>query len=259
MARTSRVAARARGRLNIRAGRGWATTAAAASVAGLALVMASLTSLDIDDQQIRVISPAVSDAMHAVALTPETLAAAGVSPARLDGVVANVREHLAEEGFALQAAREEAAAAKTRFELLLRRVRGASGTPADVAALSAARAELRAADARLRAALDACFAAGTAGLEPSQVLTLRRIRANQGWEIPVQHLVVDRTEAEWVALREALANERISQAFGEAADEESHRRVLQSSGSPAVAAASVGLSSNLTAMQEAWREAFGGL
>ncbi len=55
-------------------------------------------------------------------------------------------------------------------------------------------------------------AAAVAGLSQAKQDTLATVRANLNRELPVQYLATNRSDADWVALREALANDRQSTA-----------------------------------------------
>jgi hypothetical protein len=69
-------------------------------------------------------------------------------------------------------------------------------------------------------------------------------------------LLVDRSETQWVALRDALANEKIAPRYGEQTAPE-HAAVLASArGHADVATAKSRLEANLTATQSAFTAAF---
>lgn len=64
------------------------------------------------------------------------------------------------------------------------------------------------------AQLTAAFEAAAAVLPNEAAARLRMIRGNQRWSVPAAYKVVERTDAQWVALRQALASRRINTERG---------------------------------------------
>ncbi len=56
----------------------------------------------------------------------------------------------------------------------------------------------------------AMFTALTASLTDAQRASLQTIRANRQWKVPAAYKLVERTPAQWVTLRDALADEAIA-------------------------------------------------
>src|SRR4030095_6646856 len=103
-------------------------------------------------------------------------------------------------------------------------------------------------------ALTAIFNAGVAGLNESQRLALTTIRAHRAWEVAIESLTVERSEAEWINVREALANERISAADGVELAPAVASQLATWRAAPAVSSASAGLA-NLATVTAAWNAA----
>ncbi|MCE7974330.1 MAG: hypothetical protein DYG92_08425 [Leptolyngbya sp. PLA1] len=145
-------------------------------------------------------------------LDARALATAQVAPAAVAGVVQDVRSHLDGANFAAIAdARHETRAALERLEAS---IQSGSATEQDKQSLAAARAAAAGAEAAFQTTVDAVFEAGVAGLSPTQRTSLARIRANREYRVAVRYLRAERSEAGWVALREATAAVAIAANHG---------------------------------------------
>jgi hypothetical protein len=131
-----------------------------------------------------------------------------------------------------------------------------------VASYQTATANLATATSQRQAALDATFAAATANLSEAARTTLTRIRASraQDWsrDFPTEFLVIARQEAEWVSLRDCLANEHIAVKHPDLLSQDDQARLATWRADPAVLAAKTALDQNLTAVTDAWNTATGG-
>ena len=126
---------------------------------------------------------------------------------------------------------------------------------AEVTALQAAEVALTAAQAARTAALAEIFDAGAAGLAANKTGTLAAIQQNRSWGVPIQYMVSARTETQWVALVDAVANKKIAAQLGEAPLAACTALLAQVDTETAVAAAKVSLDANLAAVQAAWNAA----
>lgn len=202
------------------------------------------------------LDPELATALYRVGLQPERLAAAGVEAAVTDDVVVNVKSWLAEHPTSLIAADEALLEATKARDALFRKVRAGLASSEEVAGCQAAKATFDRATVARTALLDAAFAAGTRGLPKDQVDLLSRIQVNSAaWNIPLEYLVVDRTQEEWVRLRTALVNERISAEFGDAPDSDDQAYLATIRALFEVATVNVNLDTNLGAITDAWEEA----
>jgi len=184
-------------------------------------------------------------------LGADTLAAAGVSSQQATALVTAVEGAHAP---ATLASRDEAfIAAKQACDRLRRTVQGGRGSQEDVTALRTAETTLADATASRDAYLASLRSSGLATLSEGQSTLVERIRANRIWALPTQYLVKDRSEPDWVRLRDSLASKRISEEDEEeefAASAQSHLAAVDAEAE--VAAAKVNLDSNLAAVQIAW-------
>lgn len=184
-------------------------------------------------------------------LGADALAAAGITTAQVPALATAV-----ESGYsaATMLSRDEAyISARQNHDRLRRLVQSGKGTEADVIALRTAETTLaNATNSRANHLADLRRAA-LATLSAGQATLVERIRANHSWGLSVQYLVRDRSEADWVVLRDALATKRISEEDSEEEFPQSARDLLATvdAGSE-VATAKVNLDANIAAIQTAW-------
>lgn len=196
----------------------------------------------------------VREALSLAGLNAQGLAAAGVQQSQVSVLVGNVRSHLAENGEQFSAALASYRQSSLQVQRLERRVRSGVAPAEEVSALASARASLASAVSARDTAIANTFTAATANLSGSSIETLTTIRANRGREVPVQYAVVTRTDEQWTALRDALANVRISGRLGDTADSGCTQFLANASAESGVVAANSGLE-NLAGVSSAWNTA----
>lgn len=197
----------------------------------------------------------VLDGMYLAGLDPEALCAVGVSAQGMGAFVSEFRDDYMLHATELTQAETRIAEAQVASDALRRRIQSGKGSQEDVTAYQAALAQLAAGKTARTAALAACRAGAEATLSQAQRDQLERIRSNRHWELPLEFLLVDRTEAQWVALRDALANEKIAPRYGQETAPE-HATVLASArGNADVSTARSRLQSSLSATKSAFQSA----
>lgn len=150
-------------------------------------------------------------ALRRVHLTPEALAAAGLSVEQVAAVIAAMLIQV--EGQELGADLRAATRANNQAVQAAGKAKPAPGQEPVSAATRAA--NLTAARATLDGLLDTAWTNATATLTQHQKTKLANIRANAPWDgLPVQYLVVERSSADWIKLRGALAHERLAAREG---------------------------------------------
>jgi hypothetical protein len=189
-----------------------------------------------------------------VGLGAETLAAAGVSSEAVSGLVAAVQQGYSAETLAAKDA--AFITAKQHHDRLRRTVTSGKGSQEDVTSLRAAETALAAATSQRESYLDGLRTAALATLTEGQRTLANRIRTNGSWHLPTQYLVKDRSEAQWVALRDLLAAKRIhaedpSAPFTEAAQSQ----LAAIDAEQEVATAKVSLDTALASVQTSWNAA----
>lgn len=146
----------------------------------------------------------VMAALYRVGLDPQALTAAGIEPDQANAVLVSASIFLlnAEALPAIKDADRTVALANNPAAVKDAPVQdpnaaaNASTTPPKLPVARSLRAEV----------LENVFVGSTSLLTAEQITTLRRIKANrQRWGLPVEYLTVDRTDAEWMQLREQLA------------------------------------------------------
>lgn len=197
----------------------------------------------------------LGSALFMAGIDARALTAVGVSANAVGALIDDVREAHATHGAALLVAEESMAQARVASDALRRKIQGGTASPEDVTAYHAQTQALATATAAKETALAACRAPLEAALDNTQRAQLARLRANASWQLPTEYLLVDRTEAQWIALRDALANEKIAPRHGESISQE-QASILASARSHAdVAAAKTRLSTQLAQVESAMHSA----
>ncbi len=199
----------------------------------------------------------VEVAFHRVHFGPDALAAAGVTGGQVAGMASDVTTQMIDNPGDLDGAQAAYVAAKIDVDELERKIRAGLASSAEIASLPAKQATLAAAIASLDAELDEVATAAVADLVTAVQNTLATIRANAAnWDLPAQYLVINRTEAQWVQLRDALAHERITTRLGEDQDAATMAFLATIRADPAVVLATLNLDTNGAAVESAWASAF---
>ena len=157
-------------------------------------------------------------------------------------------------------AQKDAACATARVakEELERKVASGLATPEQVAALASAKTTLASAESSRTQFLDGLYADATEHLAAGKVATLSMLRTNASHDLPVEFLVKERNQAEWVGIRKALNNERICAKYGDPPDPAKQAALAGWNTDAAVAAAKSASTTGLASVQDAWIAATGG-
>jgi len=194
--------------------------------------------------------------LYRVGLQPENLTAAGISAQAAGEVVGGVKTWLAANTKVLDDVDDRFAAAADTKDTLIRAVRSGLATEDQLAQLDPACKDFDAVSAERQKDLDDVFKAGTSSLASDQATLLSRIHVNQAaWGLPLQYLVVDRAEADWVALRDALDNERVCAKEGEDADAGGQQLLSTVRSDSTVSGATTSLNTTLGDVTTAWEAA----
>jgi hypothetical protein len=226
-------------------------------IVGIAIVVIGLPLVVPAQAQSGPTGAELGTCLYRVGLGPEPLAAAGVSAGQTTALVEPARLYLIDHQRDLNLADAAYAGAKRNRDRLERLVRSGTGTEDDLTALAQARIDLANARTQRAAELAALLDAATTGLTGRQRATLDTLSDNASWKQPIEFHTVDRDQEDWVALREALANERIAARRQRTPDPGAQALLQQFRADPAVSAARVNLDSNLLAVTAAWELAVG--
>lgn len=189
-----------------------------------------------------------------VGLGADTLAAAGISSQQVTALVGAVEQgHSAETLAAKDAAY---ITAKQTHDTLRRKVTSGKGSQEDVTALRAAETALATANTQRESYLAGLRTAGLATVPEGQRTLANRIQANGSWRFPAQYLTKDRTEAQWVELRDLLAVKQIHERDETAPfPAEVQSRLAAIDAESEIATAKVNLDSAMASVQTAWNAA----
>ena len=143
-------------------------------------------------------------------LTPDAIAAAGVSAQATTTLVGAAREHITQHGTDQADAMTAWKTAQQQLSSLQAVAQSRQATPEQLSSLETARQAVVSTTATLDLARAALFSAATAGLTEAQRTALANVRAARaaGVELPLPFVVTFRDEARQVAIRDALAEQR---------------------------------------------------
>jgi hypothetical protein len=185
-------------------------------------------------------------------LAAEPLAAAGCTAQEITALVGEARTYLQSHIQDLRDANRTWGTTRAERDRLQRLVEG--GKRENLPAYQAAVTAFNAADAQRLTVIGAIFSAATDGLDGGKLSQIQTIRVNAAaWDVPTQFEAANRSEADWVHLRNALANQRISVAHGEQPDPDEQAFIATQSGGAVATAA--GHLADLEALKAAWNAA----
>lgn len=205
--------------------------------------------------------PVASDPLASTALRaglhPEALAAVGVPSSQVPAILGAFETEQARDASALAAADADYAGQRAEVDRLRRLIRARKGSPEDVqakvASLATCQSACDSAQAARDARLDELFAAATSGLTAAQIAALETYRTNRAdWRFPAQYMVVERSQEDWVRLRECLGNEAKAPEIGDPLDSDCQTWLATIRANTNVAAATTNVASNGVAVEYAW-------
>lgn len=193
--------------------------------------------------------------LHRVGLSAESLAACGVTPQSCDTIVGNGEEHLAEHIQQLRDADANLMQAKVAHDKLKRLVNSGLADEGQKQSFVEAQTALAAADASVQSRLAAFKQAAMEGLAGDIAARLAMITSHARWLAPIQYKVVERSESDWIMLRDCLAHKRISEEYGDDMHPDAVAFLQQCDADPTVSAAKTSTDLNLDAVTAAWNNA----
>jgi hypothetical protein len=194
----------------------------------------------------------VQVALLRAGLSAQTLTAAGVSSQQVSTIVTNAKNELVAHPTRISEDDAAFASARASADALERKIESGLATQQEIASYASATTALESAQSERAAALDAVFSAATVSLNQTQIALLQKMQANRAWKMSTEFLTVDRTEAEWLGLRDALSNERIAAKYGNEANAGCQALLSTARANPTVAAAKASMVANLATVSSAW-------
>jgi hypothetical protein len=198
----------------------------------------------------------VEVALERIGLTLKSVAAAGLNSAQVSAVVGEAATSIRGNIQSLRNADTAAGNARAEVDRLGRLIQAGVSTEQDRAAYAAAQNNLSTAQAQAQTVLNAASTAAMANFSPELHAALDTLNANKAWDLPVQYRAVSRSQADWVNLRDALANQRIAAAWNEDPDPAAAALLQTVNTDPAVNNAANNLASTQE-LQTAWNQAVG--
>jgi hypothetical protein len=200
------------------------------------------------------VNTAFAGVLLRVGLGADTLAAAGISGQQTTALVTAVEQSYNPGTLATKD--EGYITAKQNHDRLRRLVTSGKGSQEDVTALRTAETTLATANTQRETYLTGLRTAGLAIVSEGQRTLANRIQANGSWRFPTQYLVKDRTEAQWVVLRDLLAAKQIHVKDATAPfPEASQSQLAAIDAENEIATAKVNLDAGMVSVQTAWNAA----
>lgn len=202
-------------------------------------------------------SPAVIllSALREVGLTPINLAAAGFSAEQVTGVLNAASAHFESRGESYRQGVAGVRATRQQVAELEALAQSGRATQDQLSSLASAKSNLAQVKASHADAQAGLLAAALDGVSAELRDTLATVRFHASWEVPAQYKVVGRSEADWVRLRDALAEARIAAASGQAPSETCTQFLAEADAHAAVANAKARLDAHAQAISDAWTSA----
>ena len=194
-------------------------------------------------------------------LGADALAAAGISSGSVTAILQGAADQLNANPTSLTTADTGHAAAQVESDRLRSKIQSGLASQEEIASYQSQMSSLASAATARQSALDAVFNAASANLTAPQRATLTQIRANRAADhskgFPIEFQVVGRTESEWIALRDALANEKQAIKYPDTLDEGAQSLLSTARANGSVAAARASLTANLATVTTSWNTASG--
>ncbi len=201
----------------------------------------------------------IEAALGELGLTPKTLCAAGFNAQQTAAFTSAAATYARANIATYRAAMDDAGSARGNVARLTHLIQGGAGSAEDLTALAAAQSALTTALAQKQAFLDAAFSDGASAVNGgggTVITLLNTVRANsRAWDLPASYLGDNRSEHDWVALRDALANDRISTKLNIDPNPTCHQLLLTAQATTNAANAFTNLQ-NLPDITAAWTNCF---
>ncbi|MBI3818844.1 MAG: hypothetical protein HY286_09160 [Planctomycetes bacterium] len=233
----------------------------ATTTAAIAITMLTIVSLHPSAAAVRFDNTpdaaTLTSALYRAGLDPSSIAAAGVNGSGATAIVNNVKQYLTDHPNDLSTADTNYCNAKVSADSLRRIVQSGTATSEQLTQYQAASSTLDTATTARATALASIVTAGVANVSNDQKTALQNIAANQSWGVSIEYTATSATEAQWVALRNALAVKRINTKYGVSVPDGVTTLIATWDAKTDVAAATTAFDSNLASVTTAWNNAVG--
>jgi len=189
-------------------------------------------------------------------MTPEVLAAIGTTAPQFSAFMMHTGSACTTAIPTLAASDAALAESRRERDRLQREIRTGLARSEDVVALAQAKTNFEARSAARDGVLQEFRVGACDELPVSGATALANIIANRNHKLPIEFLVVQRSEADWITLRDSLVEEKAAARFGVDPNPDLANFLTTARAEQAVATAKANLDSNLTAIQAAWDATF---
>lgn len=194
------------------------------------------------------------EALAQAGLSPAALAAAGLSSQGTSDLIGRVRSCMDESEINIEQVFATFRAASLQARTLQQKVQAGTATSQDASAFAAAQAALESAASARDTAIASLVTAAVDGLSEGATAAIGHLRSNRPSDLPIQYLVVARSDSDRLKLRDSLALERDAAAKGQSVDSATAEFLAGVNTDSAVIAAKAGLT-HLADIETAWNAA----
>lgn len=188
-------------------------------------------------------------------LGASTLSAAGATTTETTQVVSDMDDWLGNNEGEIASASATLNSATQAWTAMRSKIQSGQATSEEIESLPSLESAKNAAQSALSSLHDEAFDAAVDGLSEAKQSLAANVRANSAWKFKPYFLVVNRTEANWIALRDALDEQRIATKYGESTSSAALAIISAALADQDVASAKVNYDSNLSSIETAWNSA----
>lgn len=199
-----------------------------------------------------------ADSLMRAGLGPDALAAAGISSGEVATLIADAETYIDANSTELSDADADYVSLRAEVDALRRKVRSGQASAEEISSLATKQSQLATAESDRESAIEAIFDAATDSLSAAEKTALANIQANRTWATPIEFLVINRTDQQWLDLSEALTNEAVANEEGTAVEAACANLLLTERAKTEVASAKTNFDANVSAVTTAWNTAVSG-
>lgn len=236
---------------------------AAAAAAGLGFGISSATTepphdADADVDVAFTMGSSVEVMLLRIGMDQEVLAAAGLNGAALQSALAADESDL-EAAVSMLATHDEAVAeARGDVDSLRRKVKSGLATDQEVTDMATAKQALETATAARQTFLDGVCAGFCEHITEGATGTIETVLGTPEWvkKLPVEYRNAERTDSEWLAIRDALASNKTHTQMGFDVPEETTTYLASLNSDSTVSTTKTTCESNIASVQSTWNAVF---
>lgn len=196
--------------------------------------------------------------MLRLGMTQEVLAGAGLNGASLQSALAAQQLDLETAVDTLSTHDAAVAEARVTMDALRRKVKSGLATDEEVTALAAAKASFESSTAARETFLQGVCAGFCEQVSSDAASTLETVLASPAWvkKLPVEYRNAERTDEEWLAIRDALASKKTHEQMGFEVPEETTTFLASLNADSTVSSTKTTCEANIAGVQSTWDAVF---